>query len=403
MKPVETNALNGGRLKAMAALRGVSFTCLDATVQKSAEAPWNVDRILVEYRDYTATLRAVELVPRTQRRYPGKPIFAIGPYAEFNAAHLQAKYGVEVVQGSPVQVLDHVFGQTLNRDKRDWPDVVPDRSDFRSLRQYPKLRMPRLANLDAFDSAGWVEKVSGNIEFSNGCLYKCLYYSVAAKYDGEQTEYPQAAILADIDQLVAGGAEHIAITDADAFGRPSHAIALLRLAHTKYPDLTFDAVTRVDHIRKIRNSLLELRDLGLVKLTSSFEFPDDRVLRAVNKEFAAADIPNAIRWCREANIALAPTFIPFNPWVGATDVEELPKFLACYGLESTTDQSQLATRLLLYKGSPLLRSPAITTLGLKFTEQEFHVDWAHLDPRVDDLYHAALAKCGAGGKCCIRC
>jgi hypothetical protein len=397
--------LNGGRFKALAMLRGATLTCLDISIQTIDEAPWHTDAVIVEFRDYTTLRRAEALLPQLLRNYPNGPVFATGPYAEFNADALRAKYGAVVTPGDPPEVLDAVLGTTLGTRGCElaWTEIVPDRSDFRAIVDYPKLIIPRATTADVYDSSCWVKKVSGNIELSYGCLHRCKYCSVYAKFNGAQTEYPISAILADVDQLVAARAEHLVVTDADAFGRPSHALAVLRAVHAKYPDLTCDAVTRVDHIRKIRKHLPELRALGLVKLTSSFEFPDDRVLKAIDKGFVVADISDAVRWCRDANVALAPTFIPFNPWVGVREIEQLPAFIRHHGLEATTDGSQLATRLLLYRGSPLIGAPALTDLNLTLEEKEFHYEWRHPDLRVEDLYRTALAKHGAGGKCCIRC
>ena len=73
------------------------------------------------------------------------------------------------------------------------------------------------------------------------------------------------------------------------------------------------------------------------------------------------------------------------------------------GLARVADPTVLQTRLLLFKGSPLLSSPWMEDVAT--TDRGFWFDWTHPDRRVDDLWEQRRAAAeGAGrGRCCVKC
>jgi radical SAM superfamily enzyme YgiQ (UPF0313 family) len=359
------------------------------------------DVVVAVIMDFPALLKTVEALAAFRKKYPKARVVCFGPYAELNAGTLGGKYGCEVIRGpDESQAVQHVLGG-LPLGLVSGGKLVPDRSDFPPLTAYPRTLVPDGLGKNPDDPAGMVEKVVGNLELSRGCIHRCLYCSVAALSDGAQAMNDERAVLADLDGLVRQGAQHVAVIDADAFSFPTPVIGLIRKMHAAHPRLTFEAVTRVDHVIKIRHHLPELRACGLVRLTSSLEAPSDKVLQAVNKGFAADRIEPAVRLCRDNRIQMKPTFIPWNPWSTLEEIFGLRQFLKDVGLEASTDPSQLCTRLLLYKGSPLLRTASVQALRL--TEKEFHYDWAHPDPAVDRFFDFLIAAAGPGGRCCIRC
>lgn len=115
-------------------------------------------------------------------------------------------------------------------------------------------------------------------------------------------------------------------------------------------------------------------------------------------------IEDAISLVRRSGIKLNPTFIMFNPWAGLEDIVVFHDFVARNELENLIDPVQYETRLHLYKGSPLLRSPSVKALAL--TERDFDFEWEHPDPRVDELFVASRTPPSEGGgfkRCCLKC
>ena len=57
-----------------------------------------------------------------------------------------------------------------------------------------------------------------------------------------------------------------------------------------------------------------LKATGCLFVTSAVESLDDAVLERLAKGHTRADFEEALRLMRAADLALAPTFIPFTPW-----------------------------------------------------------------------------------------
>jgi hypothetical protein len=127
------------------------------------------------------------------------------------------------------------------------------------------------------------------------------------------------------------------------------------------------------------------------------------VLDVVAKDISIADIELAIKKLRDIGIRLSPTFIMFNPWVSQDDIATFKDFIKRNDLEDVVDPIQYETRLHLYKGSPLLSRAS--TASLELTEFEFHYDWKHPDPMVDEMYFSSVtpAEPGVFKRCCLKC
>jgi len=93
----------------------------------------------------------------------------------------------------------------------------------------------------------------------------------------------------------------------------------------------------------------------------------------------------------------------FNPWVGLNELASFEFFAERTGLDDVIDPIQFETRLFLYQGSPLLALPSIQQLQLE--EYEFHYEWKHEDPRMDDLFAARVTPPvdGIFKRCCLKC
>lgn len=146
-----------------------------------------------------------------------------------------------------------------------------------------------------------------------------------------------------------------------------------------------------------------MKELNVKFITSALEFPSKEVLDEVAKDTSIEDIEGAISFLRETGIKLNPTFIMFNPWTKLEDLSTFRAFVADNQLEDIIDPIQYETRLYLYKGSPLLQRNSIQSLDL--TEYEFHYEWKHPDPSIDELYFSSLTPQEEGifKRCCLKC
>ncbi len=337
-----------------------------------------------------------------------------GQYATINAPYLSKRYANHVVAGEwevpLVSLMNRQCGSdepTVNVYSRGAePEssigllklrgtmARPMRDAAPRLDKYPQPHLTRLLG---------EQKVVGGLELTRGCHHKCTYCSVYSAYDGKVLLGDLDQILADIDVLVDQGMEHLTFIDAEFFNATRRSFDALARIHARHPQLTYDFTTRVDHILENRDRLKTLYDQGVRVITSALEFPKEEVLQQVRKEVTVEDLKTSVELVQQSGITLNPTFIMFNPWVGLQDFVYFRDFLVETNMEDAVDPVQYETRLHLYKGSPLLKNE--TSQALRLEEQEFHYDWYHPDPRVDELFRASVTPAVPGEfkRCCLKC
>jgi hypothetical protein len=113
---------------------------------------------------------------------------------------------------------------------------------------------------------------------------------------------------------------------------------------------------------------------------------DDRVLSLLDKGHTRADFVRAVDLCRDAGVALAPTFVPFTPWISLQGYCELLRTLAELNLVDTVAPIQLAIRLLIPEGSRLLELNDLRGRIGSFDPVNLTYPWRHPDPEVDRLH-----------------
>jgi hypothetical protein len=139
-----------------------------------------------------------------------------------------------------------------------------------------------------------------------------------------------------------------------------------------------------------------------VEFTTACEFPDDAVLEAVNKGMSVADMQQGLAILKGTGARVRPTFITFNPWTTKDDFGRLDRFLADAGMTDMFDEMQRTTRLLLYKGSPLLALTEVQKLSK--IDMGSYYEWQHADPQTDAIY-LSIDKSDASvsrKRCCIK-
>src|SRR5207248_2012360 len=100
-------------------------------------------------------------------------------------------------------------------------------------------------------AVGGEERLVGYVEASHGCVHKCRHCPVPVVYDGRIRIVPEDVLLADVEQLVEMGARHITFGDPDFLNGRRHSLRVVRAMHRRFPDLTFDCTTKVEHILEL--------------------------------------------------------------------------------------------------------------------------------------------------------
>ncbi|NUU75247.1 MULTISPECIES: arsinothricin biosynthesis radical SAM protein ArsL [Paenibacillus] len=365
---------------------------------------------------FDAVQAATELTQIIRQVNPKAHITYFGQHATINASRLAGKYSDSCVCGEwerpLVNLAKYLSGDTdctldgvlIGRDALQGKEIhpymsrdhlsVPTRHMLPPLYKYPQKQINKLLGS---------EQIVGSTEIARGCHHKCLYCSVYAAYEGKVILVSESIVLQDVRNLVEGGMTHLSFIDADFFNAKYHGIKILRQLHEDFPDLTYDFTTRVDHILENKETLAEMKGLGVKFITSALEFPSEVVLDAVAKDTSIQDIEQAIAYLRHIEISLNPTFIMFNPWTNTEDLTTFRSFVDDNDLKSIIDPIQYETRLYLYKGSPLLRQASIQTLDL--IEHEFYYEWKHPNPDMDELFQeiVTVPEDGIFKRCCLKC
>jgi hypothetical protein len=326
-----------------------------------------------------------------RRLTPDARLAAFGLYATVNAGWLR-ELGFEAFFGAEPEAA--LVAWALGRDGVPAPDgagappvprltlVTPDRAGLPAPAKYATLQV------------GLERRVTGYTEATRGCRHRCRHCPVVPAYDGQFRVVPADVVLADIRQQVAQGARHITFGDPDFFNGPGHAARVVEAVHGEWPDLTYDATIKVEHLLRHRSLLPVLRDTGCLFVTSAVESFDDEVLRHLDKGHTAADVPAAVDACREAGLTLSPTFVPFTPW---TTIEGYARFLdriRDLGLVEHVAPVQLGIRLLIPAGSRLLDLEEVRRIAGPFDPQALAHPWRNPDPRVDALASQVMEVAG---------
>ena len=336
---------------------------------------------------HTATRIALEALPRIRALAPNAALCAYGLYAPINESMLNA-LGVDTVLDAEPEAALLALCEKLRdggttreenataRKTRRQPFEVPDRSILPKLSRYAHLVLPDGST-----------RVAGFAEGSRGCKHLCRHCPVVPVYQGRFRAVPVAVVLEDIAQQVREGARHISFGDPDFFNGPTHGLRLARALHASFPEVTFDATVKIQHLVEHAGLLPELRASGCLFVTSAVEAVDDEILRLLAKNHSAADFDRAVALTRAAGIALAPTFVAFTPWTTLEGYVALLERLVRLRLVQSVPPVQLSIRLLVPAESWLLKLPGFRERLGPFDAALLGYPWQHPDPRVDRLQH----------------
>jgi radical SAM superfamily enzyme YgiQ (UPF0313 family) len=364
---------------------GCEVHCLDLTLQRLEPEVLRDARVVAIYvAMHTATRIALEAIPRIQALAPDAHLCVYGLYAPMNEKLLR-DLGVHTVLGGEVEpalvsLVERLragdgHAQTepvVNLSKIEF--LTPDRSALPALARYAHLQLP---------DGG--RKTVGFAEGSRGCKHLCRHCPVVPVYHGMFRVIPVDVVLADVRQQVAAGAQHISFGDPDFLNGPTHALKLVQAVHTEFPDLTYDATIKIQHLIDHAELLPVLKASGCLFITAAVESVDDRVLALLAKNHTNSDFARAVALTRAAGIALAPTFVAFTPWTTLEGYIALLERLLELDLVESVPPIQLAICLLLPQGSLLLERPELLAHIGAFDPKLLGYPWKNPDARVDRL------------------
>ena len=376
---------------------GFAVRCLDLSLEKLDPGILeDAGLVALHAGMHTATRIAVQALPRVRQLAPQAHLCVYGLYAPMNESLLR-ELGVDTVLGGEVEpaLLSLCRRLRINGKPIIQSEPVislgrvefelPDRSGLPKLARYAHLELPDGST-----------RVTGFAEGSRGCKHLCRHCPIVPVYQGKFRIVPADVVMADIRQQVAEGASHISFGDPDFFNGPTHGMRLARALHEAFPQVTFDATIKIQHLIDHAGLLPELRRCGCLFITSAVEAVDDDILRLLDKNHGSRDFDRAVALARDAGIALAPTFVAFTPWTTLEGYVALLERLVSLQLVESVPPVQLTIRLLVPEGSYLLQLPGFREKLMAFDPALLGYPWVHSDPRADRLQQvlqALVARC----------
>jgi radical SAM superfamily enzyme YgiQ (UPF0313 family) len=380
---------------------GAEVTCLDLAVEELDAAAVRAAHLVAFYLPmHTATRLAAGILPEVRELNPGAHVCMYGLYAPVNRDYLLGLGADSVIGGEfeePLRDLTRRLASDPGIQLRLDPPLislgrqrflVPDRAHLPPLTQYAGLRMP-----------DGTLKTVGYTEATRGCKHLCRHCPIVPVYGGHFRVVQRDIVLADIEQQVRAGAEHITFGDPDFFNGPGHALALVQALHDRFPELSYDVTIKVEHLVRHRHLLPVLQQTGCLLVTSAVEAFDPRILEVFDKQHTQEDFETALSALRSSGIAMNPTFVAFTPWTTPGIYTDFLATIARCGLVGNVAPVQYAIRLLIPEGSRLLELPDTHQFLGEFDPDALCYRWKHSDPRVDELQErlfAVVARAVAG-------
>ncbi|MBL4783741.1 MAG: radical SAM protein [Porticoccaceae bacterium] len=370
---------------------GFRVICLDLSIQKLDESSLKqADLVGLYLGMHTATRIALKALPKIKQFAANAEIFAFGLYAPLNQETLQQQGVNYFFAGESEPDILQLAQQLSNDTKPVFNDAIirTDKIDFKLP---DRKNLPIISKYATLIQEDKEQKTLGFIETSRGCKYVCRHCPVTPIYQGKFRIVPFDIVMQDIAQQVDMGAEHISFGDPDFFNGPTHAKKVLVAMHEQYPQLSFDATIKIEHILNHADLLALLKDTGCLFITCAVESFDDDILLKLDKGHTRADTFKAVELINQAGLSISPTFVPFSPWASLQGYRDLLQDIVSLKLINEVAPIQLAIRLLIPNGSYLLKLPNFTQLIGAFDADTLGYQWQHRNPAVDALQNEVMA------------
>jgi radical SAM superfamily enzyme YgiQ (UPF0313 family) len=368
---------------------GIEVDCLDASRERFEDEAIAGAALIGFYLPmHTATRLAAPLIDRARELNPSARLCAYGLYAPLNEAWLRER-GVHDVLGPEAE--QDLVDLCKARGPRATAQGIarlhfirPDRTGLPPLQRYASLQMP--------DGS---RRAVGSTDATRGCKHLCRHCPIVPVYRGQFRVVPVDVVMEDIHSQVAAGARHVTFGDPDFLNGPAHARRLVERLAREFPGISYDVTIKIEHLLEHADVLPVLRDTGCLFVTSAVESIDDAVLEKLLKGHTRADFIHAVALCHEARVILIPTFVPFTPWTTVEGYVELLDLLDELDLVEQVAPIQLAIRLLITSGSPLLELPDVRSATGAYDPASLSWPWKHQDQAVDALQQEIMQLVGA--------
>ncbi len=369
---------------------GHEVDALDLAVQSydPERVAW-AQAVAISVPMHTAMRLGIGFAERVRRDHPTTPICAYGLYAPVGAERTvgptfdaaiagEYEHGLRawvdaVATGATTAEAAQAAGPLIQRGRGRDRFATPARD-----------LLPGLLGYARMEHAG-DQHLSAAVETTHGCKHRCKHCPLPTVYDGQFRVVDQESVLADVDQLVAAGAQHLTFADADFLNGPRHALELTRAIHDRHPHLTTDATVKVEHILAHRHVWPQLAASGMTFVISAVESLDDPILELLDKGHTAQEAGEAVHVLRAHGIEPRPTFLPFTPWSTPQTLNRIVDWILAHDLVGNVDPVQLTIRLLVPEGSLLAEHPAFTPHVTGHDTDALQLRWAHPDPAMDAL------------------
>lgn len=339
---------------------------------------------------HTALRLGQQIAKRVRSLNPAAHICFYGLYASLNADYLLQESIDSAIGGEyegPLlrlilaleddQTISIPGVSTRQQSSLPWiqrtPFVVPERHQLPSPDHYARLELHG------------AQLLAGYTETTRGCKHTCLHCPITPIYHGRFFALPAEIVLADIRAQVSQGVQHITFGDPDFFNGPTHAMRITRALHKEYPNVTFDATIKIEHLLQHRHLLPELRDLGCAFIVSAVESINDDVLGHLNKGHTGAQVAEVFELMEQVGIPLRPSLMPFSPWETLESYIALLNFFEERRLIEHVDPVHFSIRLLVPPGSALLDTPGAQEWLGELDAAAYTYRWTHPDRRMDNL------------------
>lgn len=372
---------------------GYEVSCVDLSLERLEPSAFqNAGFIAISLPMHTATRIAFAALDKIQKLAPQAALCAFGLYAPMNREFLM-RSGFDFVFGGECE---EALVQAVRQVVDGSPPAVSEANSKPAFRLPLRRGLPPLQRYAHLVLPDGSTKVSGFAEGTRGCKHLCRHCPVVPVYQGRFRALPIDIVLADIEQQVQGGATHISFGDPDFLNGPGHALRIADQLHQRFPQLSYDATIKVEHIVRHPDIIARLGATGCVFITTAVESVDDRVLELLAKNHSTADFRRAVDIARQCQIALHPTFIPFSPWTTLESYRNLLDQIVALDLVENVAPVQLSIRLLVPHGSWLFRIDGFAERVQAFDPELLGYPWHHPDPRVDALQREIQAAVTAG-------
>ena len=345
---------------------GIKIDVFDYSIKNYKLDFENYDAIGLYASMHTATVLATEYL--MEKNLPDK-VFTFGLYGKvLSDSDIRITY-LENLDGSDFEIY---LGININSNFTI-KNSIPDRSSFPEISKYSKL-----VNGDKI-------LYTGSVETTYGCKHVCTHCPVPIQFNGRFKTFSEEKIIGDISNQIESGAQHISFDDADFFNGPKYSLRILEKLYKKFPNITYDATIKVEHIIKYQKYFKELTNLNMLFVTSAFETTNNTVLEILKKNHTYKDLEQSISLSKQFDIDIRPTWMPFTPWTNTVDLINIVSLIEQYELRETVDPIQLAIKLLVPKGSLMIKRPEFSKYIGKYDQESFTYLWHYEDSQVEQL------------------